>query len=151
MSLTNFEIKPNAGFGSLKFGTKIKPFVKQAGEPEEVENIDDDDEMNTTVLHYWDSGFSVFFVGLSDQILAGVETDHPDCTLYGKKIIGTSEVEIIKLLKDHGYTEYEAEFEDADKRLSFDIGMMDFYFREDKLIYMNFGVLVDEQGSIETI
>ncbi len=54
-------------------------------------------------------------------------------------------------MKQNGYENFETDFEDADKRLSYDVGMMDFFFRDDKLIYMNFGVLVDEDGNIETV
>lgn len=151
MNLSNLEIKPNEGFGGFFFGTEMGPFVKQTGEPEEVENFDDDEDLNTTLLHYWKSGFSVFFVGLSTQILAGVEVDNPDAVLFGDKIIGKSEKEIIDLMKQNGNTQFEADTEMGDKRLSFDIGMMDFFFREGKLIYMNFGVLVDEEGKVEKV
>ena len=151
MSLSDFEIKPNVGLGELTFGTEMKPFIKQVGEPEEIENIDEDEEMNTTVLHYWKTGCSVFFVGLSDQVLAGIETDHPDVNLFGEKIMGRSEDEIVALMKNNGHNDYEIEKEESDKRLSFDISMMDFFFREGKLIYMNFGVFVDDKGQIEKV
>jgi hypothetical protein len=149
--LKNYEIVPNLGMGEIKFGLETEPFINQFGEPEDLESIDEDEEFNTTVLHYWKNGFSVFFVGLSQQVLAGIETDHPKTTLFGKKIMGMTESEVIELMKNHGHTDYESEFEDADKRLSFDISMIDFFFRNGKLIYMNFGVLVDEKGDIETV
>lgn len=149
--LTNLEIKPNIGFGDILFGSEMAPFIKKLGEPEEVENFDDDEELNTTLLHYWDSGFSVFFVGLSNQTLAGIEVDNENAILFGEKLIGKSENDIIDLMEKNGHSEYETETEMGDKRLSFDIGMMDFFFRDEKLIYMNFGVLVDENGNIETV
>jgi hypothetical protein len=71
--------------------------------------------------------------------------------LFGEQIIGKSEDEIIDLMKQNGNTDFETETEMGDKRLSFDIGMMDFFFRDEKLIYMNFGVLVDENGNIEKV
>ena len=148
MELTDLEIKPNVGFGPLLFGTGMEAFVKQAGEPEEIENIDEDEEMNTTVLHYWKSGVSVFFVGLTVQILAGIETDNPDAVLFGEKIIGKSEDQILCLMNKNGYELHESEMEGIDKRLSFEVSMMDFFFREGKLIYMNFGVFVDDDGKI---
>lgn len=151
MTLSNFEIKPNVGFGDIEFGTKMEPFVKKLGEPEEVENFDDDEDLNTTLLHYWKLGFSVFFVGLSDQVLAGIELDSLNAILFGEKIMGKSENEIVELMKKNGHTEFETETELGDKRLSFDVGMMDFFFRDEKLIYMNFGVLVDEEGNIEKV
>lgn len=148
---SDFEINPNKGLGTLAFGTDIGSFVNRYGEPEEVQNFDDDEELNTTVLHYWKGGFSAFFVGQTKPILAGVETDHPDTRLFNKKILGISEAELVNLMKEHNFNNYETDFEDADKRLSYDVGMMDFFFRDDKLVYMNFGVLVDENGNIQTV
>jgi hypothetical protein len=151
MTIANLEIKPNEGCGDILFGTEMEPFVKQMGEPEEVENFDDDENLNTTLLHYWKAGVSIFFVGLSTQVLAGIELDSPDTILYGEKIMGKSEEEIITLMKKNGNSEFETENEMGDKRLSFDVGMMDFFFRDGKLVYMNFGVLVDEDGNIEKV
>ena len=151
MMLSNLEIKPNIGFGGTLFGSAMAPLIKQLGKPEEIENFDDDEEFNTTLLHYWKIGFSVFFVGLSCQILAGFEIDNPDALLFGRKILGKPEDEIISLMKENGHTVYEADTELGDKRLSFDFGMMDFFFRDGVLIYMNFGVMVDEKGNIETV
>ena len=54
-------------------------------------------------------------------------------------------------MKKYGHNDYETDQEDRDKRLSFDISMMDFFFREGKLIYMNFGVFVDDNGQIEKV
>lgn len=151
MMLTDFEIKPNEGYGDILFGSKMAPFIKQYGKPEEIENFDDDEEMNTTLLHYWKAGLSVFFVGLSAQTLAGIEVDHPDTLLFGEKILGKTEDEIIKLMKQNGHSEFEDETELEDKRLSFDISMMDFFFRDGKMVYMNFGVFVDDDGNIEKV
>jgi len=149
--LSSFEIKPNKGLGELTFGTDIESFVNKYGEPEEVQNIEDDEALNTTILHYWEYGFSAFFVGSSAPLLAGIEVDHPDATLFGKEIMGMTEDELIGFMKENGYTNFEKEQEETDKRLSFDVGMMDFFFRQNLLVYMNFGVLVDEDGNIEEI
>jgi hypothetical protein len=151
MMLSSFEIIPNKGLGELHFGTDIETFVNKYGEPEEVQNIEEDEALNTTILHYWKDGFSAFFVGFSAPILAGIEIDHPDATLFDKKILGMTEEELIDLMKKHGFKNFETELEETDKRLSYDVGMMDFFFRENLLIYMNFGVLVDENGEIETV
>jgi hypothetical protein len=151
MSVIDFEINPNAGLGPITFGTKMEPFIREYGEPDELENIDEDEVMNTTILHYWEKGLSIFFVGLEDQLLAGIETDHPDALLFGEKIMGRPESEIVDLMKKNGHKSFETETEDKDKRLSFDISMMDFFFRGGNLVYMNFGVFVDDEGNIETV
>ena len=57
----------------------------------------------------------------------------------------------MSLMKVNGHAEYESDTELGDKRLSFEVGMMDFFFRDDVLIYMNFGVMVDENGNIEAV
>ncbi|RLD48843.1 MAG: hypothetical protein DRI88_02145 [Bacteroidetes bacterium] len=150
--LSNYEIKPNKGLGELEFGMEMDQFIDAFGKPEEIDSFDDDEELNTTVLHYWTQGFSIFFVGLVTQILAGIETDHPETTLYGEKIMNLTEDGIVELMKNNGHTHYEVEIEEEkDRRLSYDYSMIDFFFRDGKLVYMNFGVLVDEQGNIETV
>ncbi len=149
--LKNYEVRPNAGLGDLEFGINIDEFIVRYGEPDEVDNFDEDEEMNTTLLHYWKKGLSVFFVGLTNQILAGIETDHSDTTVFGKKVMGLPESELVALMAENGHKSYEREVEENDTRLSFDISMMDFFFRDGKVIFMNFGVLVNEEGKIERV
>ncbi|RLD45608.1 MAG: hypothetical protein DRI89_00500 [Bacteroidetes bacterium] len=149
--LKKHDINPNIGLGELTFGIAIDEFIEQFGQAEDMDTIEEDEQMNTTLLHYWKGGFSVFFVGLANQILAGIETDHPDTTLFGSKIMGLTEAELIALLKNNGHSTFEREVEENDIRLSYDFSMMDFFFREGKLIYMNFGVFVDEDGDIERV
>lgn len=149
--LSIIEIKPNEGYGEIKFGMDMDKLAEIVGEPEEIISFDDDEELSIVILHYWEKGFSVFMDGITRQVVAGIEFDNPESTLYGVKIIGKSEDEIISLMKSNGHGEYEIELEESDKRYSFDEGMMDFFFVKGKLEYMNFGVLVDEEGNIETV
>ncbi len=155
--LTNFEIKPNEGYGNITFGMGIDEFVEKFGEPEEIDNFDEDEELNTTVLHYWKGGFSAFFVGLATQILAGIEVDHVDTTLFGEKIIGKPQEFIVELMKSHGMTAYESEAEEdeggegSEIRVSYEESMMDFFFRDGILAYMNFGVFINEKGEIQSV
>jgi len=153
----NYKIMPNTGFGDVEFGIEMDTFVEKYGEPEEVDTIDEDEELDTMILHYWEKGFSLFFVGLSNPILAGVEFDHKDTELYGIKILGKTKEEIITLMEENDHNDYDEGSEetmgenDNDLRISYDQSMMDFFFRENQLVYMNFGVLVDEDGKIEKV
>lgn len=149
--ITNYEIKPNVGYGEIRFGVDIDSFVRKYGEPDDLENYDDDEVSNTTVLNYWQLGFSAFFVGVTNQVLAGIEVDHPKTTLYGKQIIGFSEDELTELMKKNGHSNFEIEQEEVDKRISYEESMMDFFFREGSLVYMNFGVFINSSGNIETV
>ena len=153
--LSNFEIIPNTCYGDIKFGTGMDSFVEKFGEPEDIDSFDKDVDINTTVLHYWQKGLSIFFESKSNPVLAGVETDNPDSTLYGIKIIGMSKEDIIALMKKNGHSNFDEEEEDEnngkDIRLSYGVSMMDFFFRDNLLMYMNFGVFVDENGNIEKV
>ncbi len=147
--LESLEIKPKEGFGEIKFGEYLDNIVTLLGEAEEIDSIEEDEEMNMLILHYWDLGFSIIFEGTTKQVVSGFETDHQDATMFGEKIIGKSEKEIIDLMKNNGMTGFEAEQEDTDKRVSYDDDMLDFYFRDNKLVYVNWGVYVNDEGEIE--
>ncbi len=149
--LSDNTITPNEGYGKIKFGMDMDRLAELVGEPEEIISFDDDEELSIVVLHYWEQGFSVFMDGITRQVVAGIETDNPNAILYGTKIIGLTEKQIIDFMKKNGHENYEIDLDDADKRYSFDEGMMDFFFVNGKLEYMNFGVLVDEEGNIETV
>lgn len=154
--LSNSKILPNIGYGDIKFGVPMGVFVDKYGEPEEIDSVGEDEEFATTVLHYWENNLSIFFVGISNPVLAGIETDHPDSTLYGEKIIGKSKEYITSLMKTNGYTSYnegDDEFASENEiiRVSYDESMMDFYFQENQLIFMNFGVMVDDNGNVEKV
>jgi len=144
------EIKPKEGFGDLKFGELSQHIIDLLGEPEEVENIQDDDEFNTTILNYWDIGISAFFEGIGKSVLSCIETDIEDATLFGKKVFELSEQQVIDLMNEHGYEVAEAEDEpDGERRISYDDALIDFFFFEGQLVAVNWGVLVNEQGEIE--
>jgi hypothetical protein len=147
--LESLEIKPKEGFGEIKFGEYLDNIVTLLGEAEEIDTIEEDEEMNMLILHYWELGFSIIFEGSTKQIVSGFETDHPDATMFGKKVIGMPEKEVIALMKENGVVNFEAEQEEVDKRVSYDDEMLDFYFRDDKLVYVNWGVYVNEEGEIE--
>ena len=147
--IKSLEIKPKEGFGEIKFGEILDNVVMLLGEPQELDSFEDEEELNMLILHYWDLGFSIIFEGTFKQVVAGFETDHPDATIYGKKAIGMSEKDVISVMKEHGYPEFETDMEDGDKRLTFEELLLDFYFRDGKVIYINWGALVDDEGELE--
>ncbi len=154
--LSNYTVIPNEGFGDMKFGTPMDTFVSKYGEPEEIESLGEDDEYATTVLHYWDKNVSAFFVGVSNPVLAGIETDNPGTTLFGVEIMDKSKEDIISMMKNNNLSvtdESDEEFTSDEDiiRVSFDESMMDFFFQNNLLIFMNFGVMVDDNGNIEKV
>ena len=68
--------------------------------------------------------------------------------MFGKKVFDLKKADVVKLMKDNGFKELEEETEDGELRVSFEDAMIDFFFTEDKMTAVSWGVLVDEQGDI---
>ncbi len=153
MSKIKLEIIPKIGLGELKFGHTIEEIIALVGEAEEVEDIQEE-EFNTVIMSYWEQGFSVFVegTGAEKSIASCFETDHPEAVLFGKKVFELKESEIIELMKSHGFTEIETETEENNEyRLSFEDGLIDFFFEEGELTAVNWGVMVNDYGEIEEV
>jgi hypothetical protein len=153
MNKLTLEINPKIGFGELKFGQTIEEILAFVGEAEEVEDIQEE-EFNTVIMNYWEKGFSVFVegTGAEKSIASCFETDNHEATIFGKKVFGLKESEITELMKANGYKEIDTETEEnGEYRLSFEDGLIDFFFEDKELIAVNWGVLVNEQGEIEEI
>jgi hypothetical protein len=113
---------------------------KAIGKPEETELLDDMEDCQSTVWHYWEQGFSLFFDENNKQLFGCVEIDNENSLLWGKKIFDMNEKQIIELFKSRNYPEYETEeHEWGEKRLSFDAANIDFYFEKNKLTSINYG------------
>lgn len=152
MKKITLEINPKIGLGELKFGETSEKIISYLGEAEEIEDIEDDDEFNTVILNYSNQGILAFFEGVEKSVLSCIETENENVSLFGKKIFEMNEAAIIELMKGNGYNEIETSVdEDGEKRLSFDDAMMDFFFIDDELFAVNWGVLVNDQGEIEEI
>ncbi|NOU46636.1 MAG: hypothetical protein HOO86_06200 [Bacteroidales bacterium] len=144
-------IDPLKGYGSLKFGQTIQEVVALLGDAEEIDEIDEDDMMNTVILHYWELGISVFFEGIEKSVVSCIETDNMDAELFGVKVFDIGKEEAIELMKANGFTDYELELEEGENRLSFEEGLIDFFYADDELIAVSWGVLINENGEIEQI
>jgi len=146
------EIEPKVGFGDLKFGDTSEKIIEYLGEAEELEDIEDDDEFNTIILNYSNQGILVFLEGAEKSVLSCFEIENDESTLFGKHIFEMNEAGITKLMNKNGYNEIETGVdEDGEKRLSFDDAMIDFFFIDDELVAVNWGVLVNEHGEIEEL
>ena len=134
------EIKPCIGLSNVPFGASMSEVELILGQAEEIELLDDLEDCNSTVWHYWEQGFSLFFDENNRQIFGCVEIDNKEAILWGKKIFEMSEKEIIELFKNKNFPQYETEVHEwGEKRLSFDAANIDFYFEKNKLISINYG------------
>lgn len=152
MSKLTLDIKPKVGFGELKFGNTIEEIIAFMGEAEDIEDIDDDEDFNTVIMNYWDSSFSVFIEGAGAErsVASCFETDNIEAILFGKEVFKMTQEEITELMQANGYSEIDSVIEETGEfRLSFEDGLIDFFFNEGELNGVNWGVLVNEHGEIE--
>jgi len=149
MKEMKLEIKPLEGFGALEFGASPEEVFGYLGQPDEDEVFEDDDEGSTTVYHFWDLQVSAFFENEEEPGLINIETDNPEATLFGKKVFSLKEDELIKLMEANGFNEIDTEVmesEDAEneKRVSFDDAMIDFFFEDNVLSAVSWGVFLED-------
>jgi hypothetical protein len=110
------------------------------GKPEETELLDDIDDCQATVWHYWDDGFTLFFDEHDNRFFNCAEIDNPSTLLWGQKVFSMNEKQIIQLFKTKGFIRFETEQQEwGEKRLSFDDANIDFYFEKNKLCSINYG------------
>ena len=152
MNTLQLDIVPKKGLGEIHFGDTSENVIRHLGQPEDLENIEDDDSFNTVVLYYWEAGVTVFFEGKGKSVVSCIEVENPQATLFGKSIFEMTEQDIISMMKEKGYELAEVEHETSgERRVSYDDAMIDFFFSEGDLIAVNWGVLVNEKGEIEEL
>ncbi|HEY0030795.1 MAG TPA: hypothetical protein VGC65_08565 [Bacteroidia bacterium] len=134
------EIKPAIGLSNLPFGASMPEAERMFGKAEEAELLDDIEEYQSTVWHYWENGFSLFFDESEQQVFCCVEIDNSNVLLWGQKIFDLNEKQIIELFNGKGIKEFETELHEwGERRLSFDEANIDFYFEKNKLSSINYG------------
>ena len=145
------EIKLLAGFCSLPFGADKENAIHLFGQPEEIQNLNDDILNNSSlVFHYWDKGFSLFFDENKNQIFSSVEIDNRDTLLFNIKLFSLKEKEIVALMKQNNFTLSDTETHTwGEKRLSFDGAGLDCYFENNRLVSVNFGLIEPEENKFQ--
>ncbi|MBN2237953.1 MAG: hypothetical protein JW729_10355 [Bacteroidales bacterium] len=148
--MLNLEMKPKEGLGDILFGEIPENLTKIMGEPETAEEIRTDDDLKTTILTFPNEGITVFLEGLVEPIVSNFDCDNEDATLFGVKVFEKTEAEIKQLMIDNGYSVFEEDEEEwGERRLSCEDALMDFYFLDEKLQAVNFGVYIKDDGTID--
>ena len=148
--MKDFTIVPLKGYGEIPFGMTLDETVKILGMPDFYEELSDMEETgNRSIFYeYEELETNIYFEGVTKSVVACFETENAEATLYGEPVFDLTREEIIDLMKEHGFKELEEETEDEELRVTFEDAMMDFFFDEDELTAVSWGVLVDEQGDI---
>ena len=148
--MKDFTIKPLKGYGEIPFGMTLDETVKILGMPEFYEELSDMEETgNRSIFYeYEELATNIYFEGITKSVVACFETENEEATLYGEKVFDLNKEAIVVLMEEHGFKELEEENEDDELRVSFEDALIDFFFEDDMLMAVSWGVLVDEQGDI---
>ena len=148
--MKDFTIMPLKGYGEIPFGMTLDEAVKELGMPEFYEELSDMEETGNRSIYYEYEALetNIYFEGVTKSVVACFETENREATLYGKPVFDLTKKEIIDLMKEHGFKELEEENEDDELRVSFEDALIDFFFEDEMLTAVSWGVLVDDQGNI---
>lgn len=145
MEISTIEIKPLVGMNELTFGSEPAEVENYLGEPAEIEDWPgDEDGSDAEAWNYLEEEITVFFEKDYQGKCTGFETDNRDSVMFGEKIFGLNENELKALMEKNGFKEVDADMDEhGERRLSFNDAVMDFYFENDSLISVSWGVLID--------
>lgn len=144
------EIVLGVGMGPLKFGASMDEVRALMGEPEEIEESEEDDEFEHQAWNYLEEGYSLYFDREDDYRLSCIETDHPGMRLYGEAIHSKSPEEVDALMRSHGHEQSESEKMDTgEMRVSYEKEIIDLYFDEGQLQFVNFGVFINDDMEVQ--
>ena len=148
--MKDFTIMPLKGYGEIPFGMTLDETVKLLNMPDFYEELSDMEETgNRSIFYeYDDIQTNIYFEGITKSVVACFETENENATLYGKKVFELKKDEVIQLMKAQGFKELEEETEDGELRVSFEDALIDFFFEDNALTAVSWGVLVDDQGNI---
>ena len=125
----------NLGFLADVITSAFKTFLEETG--------------NRSIYYQYDAlETSIYFEGITKSVVACFETENPDSILYGTKVFDLNRAEVMELMCENGFSELEEEEEDGEHRISFEDALIDFFFEDDTMTAVSWGVLVDDQGNI---
>lgn len=148
--MENYTIEPLKGYGEIPFGMTLDEAVKMLGMPNFYEELNDMEETENRSIYYEydDLQTNIYFEGITKSVVACFETENENATLYGKKVFDLDQKAVIEMMKAKGFSELEQETEDGELRISFEDALIDFFFDEEGMTAVSWGVLVDDQGNI---
>jgi hypothetical protein len=151
MKLENIEI--GIGIGPLRFGMERDEAKKLMGEPDEVEEYDETEDMlgRSEIWHYDEMEISLSFEEGEEWSLVAIATSSEEVTIAGKKMIGLDKEEVLKFAAEFQLGEMEEEqLTDEDgissTVLSFYESGMNLWFEDNFLSEIQWGALWDEES-----
>ena len=112
MTKISYEIIPGAGLEEVRIGMSTEQLKQLLGEPDEIENLDDEffDDVCEAIWHY--NRFYLYpVIDMEENMVVSIMCDHPDVSLNKVKLVEMSISELKKHLKNCGAKTIEADEE----------------------------------------
>lgn len=148
--MNNFVIEPLKGFGEIPFGMSLDETTQILGSPDYYEQLNDLTETDNCSIYYEFGKIdtNIYFEGVTKSVVACFETENEEAVLYDAKVFDLNRAQVRDLMRSHGFSELEEEDEDGEHRITFEDGLIDFFFDGETLSAVSWGVLVNDQGEI---
>jgi hypothetical protein len=106
----NYEIIPGTGLEQVKIGTTTEQLKQILGEPDEIENLDDEffDDVCEAIWHY-NRLYIYPVIDMDANMVVSIMCDHPDVSLNKVKMMKMSVSELKKHLKNCGAKTIDAD------------------------------------------
>ena len=132
------------GLENYEFGLSKDNFIENNPDNINFELVEEEEELKTEAIHIEELNTSLYFDGDETELLmTACATENKDSIIFGKKVFELSKDEVIKLMKDHKFSEMEEDTEEwGEERLSFYDAMVDFFFEKGKLVSISWGILI---------
>ena len=134
------EVVPGVGIGDLHFGLSESEVVERLGQPDK-----------TYVTHagckralYNALRLELSFEPESDFRLGWIEAHHPDTAIFGRRVIGAPEDEVLTLVSDHIGNPTDEDDYGSFRSVSYDDHWIELQFWFGCLHNVNAGVLYDD-------
>ncbi len=136
------EINLLNGISSIEFGISKYEFSKKIDSDSKFEIIEEDGDFKTEAIYIDNLESSLFFEGSESEMkFAACDTQNHNSILFGKQIFKLNKDELINLMKDNNYSNLEEEVEEwGEERLGYFDARIDFYFNNNKLKSVSWGV-----------
>ncbi|RLD41810.1 MAG: hypothetical protein DRI86_12765 [Bacteroidetes bacterium] len=136
------EINLLNGISNIEFGISKYEFSKKIDSDSKFEIIEEDGDFKTEAIYIDNLESSLFFEGSESEMkFAACDTQNHNSILFGKQIFKLNKDELINLMKDNNYSNLEEEVEEwGEKRLGYFDARIDFYFDNNKLKSVSWGV-----------
>ena len=136
------EINLLNGINDIEFGITKYDIINKINSELEFDIIEEDADFKTETVFLEDIDSSLYFEGTESlMIFSACDTQNKDATLYGESIFKMNKAKIKLLMKENNFDNLEEEIEEwGEERLGYYEARVDFYFNNNKLKSVSWGI-----------